>query len=177
MKIKAVALISGFCLLSALLMFVNSGNGSIKEVPLEVSTASTNPSNLEASWMTHIVKPKNGIEPVNVFSFECELVLNRPDLMTTNCADFGEVVRDIKWKTWSAEGAVGTGIYSVNDCNPDCADGTRHEEPVFVQLKDLTTDGKKYYLNTLMIFESSGDSRPTDGTEWDVSEYFRTTLR
>lgn len=52
----------------------------------------------------------------------------------------------MKWTKWDASGAKGTGIYSVNQCEPDCANGTRLDAKVKVYLTDLKTDGKKYYL-------------------------------
>jgi hypothetical protein len=103
------------------------------------------------SWMDEFVDPPAGVEPQNVYTFTCELVSRKPDLFTTACADFGEAVFDVEWVMWSAEEARGTGTYSVNDCDPVCAEGTRHEVPVYVWLSDTSTDGKNFYLNTLRI--------------------------
>lgn len=143
------------------------------------------------AWMDEFVDPPAGVEPKDVYTFSCELVLRKPDVFTTACADFGVAVFDIKWSMWSAEGAKGTGVYSVNDCEPDCADGTRHEVPVYVWLSDASTDGRNYYLNTLRfvpkdVYEGRVDviqgehvqlsnsvvveGRKLTGAEWDVSD-------
>ena len=121
------------------------------------------------SWMDEIIDPPPGVSPNKVYTFLCELPLRKSDMFTTACADFGEMIRDIKWDTWSAEGAEGTGIYSVNDCEPDCASGTRHELPVRVWLEDTTTDGEYYYLNTLKIVPIATIEKTDDAT---VTKYF-----
>ncbi len=111
-----------------------------------------------------------------LWTYECELVIQRPTTMTNTCADFGEVVHSIKWKTWGRGIATGSGIYSINDCDPDCADGTRHESPVDVVLSDLTHEKDKYFLNTFTFTSKSGDVLPNtyspDGS-WDISEFYR----
>jgi hypothetical protein len=40
----------------------------------------------------------------------------------------------MKWTTWSATQAIGTGIYKLNDCNPGCAVGTIYPIPAVVTL-------------------------------------------
>ena len=40
----------------------------------------------------------------------------------------------MKWTTWSATQAVGTGTYKLNDCNPGCAVGTIYPIPAVVTL-------------------------------------------
>lgn len=52
---------------------------------------------------------------------------------------------------WSAEGAKGSGVYSVNECGPSFAEGTRHEVPVYLWFLDATTYVKNYFLHTLRI--------------------------
>ena len=83
-----------------------------------------------------------------MWTYECEFKVQRPTTMTSACADFGEQVHSIKWTVWEKGKALGTGVYSKNDCDPDCADGTIYETPVKVELRDLTRDGNEYYLNT-----------------------------
>ncbi len=103
------------------------------------------------AWMDEVIESPGEVDPKRVYTFLCELPLRRPDAFTTACADFGEMVREIEWEKWGIEGASGSGIYSVNDCDPDCATGKRHEVPVRVWLEDATSDGKNYFLNTLKI--------------------------
>lgn len=36
------------------------------------------------------------------------------------------------WQSWTASEAIGTGMYKLDDCQPDCAQGTVHAVPVVV---------------------------------------------
>ena len=106
------------------------------------------------AWMDEIIEPPSDVDPKKVYTFVCELPTRKATMFTTTCADFGIAVFEIKWKVWAIKGSTGTGVFSVNDCEPDCASGTRHDVPVHVWLDDVTTDGKYYYLNTLKIIPS-----------------------
>ncbi len=146
------------------------------------------------AWMDEYVDPPAGIEPRDVYTFSCELVLSKPTAFSTTCADFGIAIFEITWSKWSADGAKGKGVYSVNDCNPSCAEGTRHEVPVYLWLIDTTTDGKNYFLNTLRFVAKDAyegkvneigskhvnlngevviEGKTFTGSEWDVSRNWK----
>ena len=120
-----------------------------------------------------IVDDVSGIAPDDVYTFVCELIVQKPSEFTPNCADFGEAVFDIQWDSWSAEGASGRGRYSINDCEPDCASGTRHEALADVTLKNLKTDGESYFL-TDFTFETQKPllAGYSNVGGWDVSDFF-----
>ena len=112
----------------------------------------------------------------NMWTYECEFKVQRPTTMTSACADFGEQVHSIKWTVWEKGKALGTGVYSKNDCDPDCADGTIYETPVKVELRDLTRDGNKYFLNTFTFASKIGEDLPegrAPNGSWDISEFYR----
>ena len=100
----------------------------------------------EDSFKLTRVEDVSQVKDSEVLTFLCESMTTKPDVATPNCADFGEAVFDIKWSQWSAKGAEGEGTYSINDCNPDCASGTRSSTPVYVFLNDLYSDGNRYFL-------------------------------
>ncbi len=102
-------------------------------------------------WMDEFIDPPANVDPKHVYTFVCEYPMRRPDIFTTACADFGESVSSIEWTSWSAQGAEGRGVYGLNNCEPDCADGTIHSIKVRVWLEDVSTDGRNYFLNTLKI--------------------------
>ena len=120
-----------------------------------------------------IVDDVSGIAPDDVYTFVCELIVQKPSESTPNCADFGEAVFDIQWDSWSAEGASGRGRYSINDCEPDCTSGTRHEALADVTLTNLKTDGKSYFL-TDFTFETQKPvlAGYSNVGGWDVSEFY-----
>ena len=118
----------------------------------------------------------NAVTAENMWTYECEFVVQRPTTMTSACADFGEQVHSIKWAVWEKGKALGTGLYSKNDCDPDCASGTRREVPVNVELTDLTKEDGKCFLNTFSFTSQSGENLPQGSTpngSWDVSEFYR----
>ena len=149
----------------------------------------------EDRWMLKFIDPPAEVNPEDVFVFDCETVDRKTSSMTTYCADFGIAVWKIKWSTWSASGAEGSGIYMANDCDPNCAEGQYLEVPVNVYLSDLTTDGKNYFLNTATIVPKSlkdqkgpivgkdgiphfTTSTKVKGKEvsaeiWDIASYYR----
>lgn len=119
------------------------------------------------------VKNYSEIDPNDVYTFTCEMIEQRPSTSTPNCADFGEAVFDIKWETWSAEGAIGTGTYSLNNCEPNCADGTRLESQAKVRLTGLKTDGSRYFLTEFSYVAEKMvmTGRPKSGG-WDSSAFY-----
>jgi hypothetical protein len=96
------------------------------------------------------------INPENVFTTECGYIDQKPENVTLTCGDGGILVREIKWETWRASGASGSGIHSVNQCEPDCASGKRVEVPVEVRLSRLMTDGSKFYLTSFNAYSLEG---------------------
>jgi len=102
-------------------------------------------------WMLQYIDPPPGVDPKDVYMFDCETIDRKTESITTYCADFGVAVWKIDWSLWSANGAEGSGIYMANDCDPSCAEGKFLKVPVDVYLSNLTTDGKNYYLNTATI--------------------------
>ena len=96
------------------------------------------------------------INPENVFTTECGYIDQKPEEVTLTCGDGGILVREIKWETWRASGASGSGIHSVNQCEPDCASGKRVEVPVEVRLSRLMTDGSKFYLTSFNAYSLDG---------------------
>ena len=109
-----------------------------------------------------------------VLTWDCETAQYKPESITITCADGGIFVEKIQWSTWSQEGATGTGIYSENLCEPNCAEGERVTAPVKLTLSNLTEYKGKIYLRTLDITTSDGKDFPWgkgDSIQWDVMEF------
>jgi hypothetical protein len=148
-------------------------------------------------WMLDYVDPPAGVDPGDVYAFDCETLERKPESLTPYCADFGIAVWDIKWSMWSANGAEGVGEYWANNCDPSCAEGSYLKVPVNVYLSDLTTDGKSYFLNTATIVPKGSENQQRsmiadDGTPhfkvstkvkgkevvaeiWDIASFYRET--
>lgn len=128
-------------------------------------------------WMLQYIDPPAGVDPKDVYVFDCETVDRKVESLTTFCADFGIAVWKIKWSMWSANGAEGSGIYMANDCEPSCAEGSYLEVPVNVYLSDLTTDGKNYFLNTATIVPSNLEDQEGPIVGGDGTAYFTLTTK
>ena len=114
------------------------------------------------------------LTPEQVLTWDCETAQYKPESITLTCADGGIFVEKIQWSTWSKEGATGTGIYSENLCEPNCAEGKRVTAPVKLTLSNLTEFKGKFYLRTLDIDTQSGKDfnwGRANGYEWDVMEF------
>ena len=99
-----------------------------------------------------------------IWTYDCEFPVQRPEQIMLTCADGGVTVTDIKWQTWDAKGAVGTGIYSQNMCEPSCTEGKRVDVPVIVNLSEFFEYKGRNVLGTLDIEAVSGRELP-NGTE------------
>ena len=108
-----------------------------------------------------------------VWTYDCEFPVQRPEQIMLTCADGGMVVTDIKWQSWDAKGATGTGTYSQNMCEPSCAEGKRVDVPVIVNLSELFEYKGRNVLRALDIKAVSGRELPDGsmGLSWDVSEF------
>ena len=108
-----------------------------------------------------------------IWTYDCEFPVQRPEQIMLTCADGGMIVTDIKWQTWDSRGATGTGTYSQNMCEPNCAEGKRVDVPVIVNLSELFVYKGRNVLRALDIKAVSGRELPdgTAGFTWDVAEF------
>jgi len=75
-----------------------------------------------------------------------------PANITEYCADGGVGVINIKWSTWKATKATGTGTFYINGCVPFCGRGIIYKTKVAVTLSGLTkTHGKNYLMHVLAV--------------------------
>jgi len=114
------------------------------------------------------------ITPEHVLTWDCETAQYKPESITITCADGGIFVEKIRWSTWSKEGATGTGVYSENLCEPNCAEGKRVTAPVKLTLSNLTEYKGKFYLRSIDISTQNGKDFPWDkpgNFQWDVMEF------
>ena len=111
------------------------------------------------------------IKATEVLTWDCNSLVYQPESITVTCADGGELIHSITWTTWTSKNASGTGIYSINLCNPNCAEGQRLEEPVEVALSNAEQDSKKIVYKTLIFTTLSGQNLPQEITKegrWEL---------
>jgi hypothetical protein len=109
----------------------------------------------------------------DIYTYNCELVEQRPEQLTKFCADAGVLVYDIKWESWGYNGAEGTGTYSENLCEPSCAEGKRVEEEVDLYLSGIEIIEGKRVLRYLSVNTRNGALLPNGDSfdNWDVAEF------
>ena len=57
----------------------------------------------------------------------------RPSSFVLTCADAGDVLTGMQWVNWASE-AFATGTEKINNCMPNCAEGTFISYPVLITL-------------------------------------------
>jgi len=109
----------------------------------------------------------------DVWTYDCEFPVQRPEQITLTCADGGMIVTGIKWQSWNQNGAIGSGTYSQNMCEPNCAEGKRVSVPVRLKLSELFEYKGRNMLRSLDIRAMSGRELPNgkSGFQWDISEF------
>lgn len=114
------------------------------------------------------------INPSQVFTWDCEISVQKPEAITFTCADGNMYVEEIDWSRWDSKSATGTGKYTTNTCDPNCAEGTFISTPVSITLSNPIEWKSKIYLRTLEIQSKDGKNLPqmqSDSYEWDVMEF------
>jgi len=114
------------------------------------------------------------IAAADIYTWDCESPVQKPETIMIMCGDGGIFIDKITWKTWSAQGATGTGTWGENLCDPSCAEGEVVYAPVNVSLSNLSARKGKNYLRTLDITTQDGKDFPwgrANGFQWDVMEF------
>jgi hypothetical protein len=76
-------------------------------------------------------------------------------------------VDKIAWSSWGGSRAAGSGTLEINNCNPNCAQGTYTGYPATVTLDGLKPYGAGVEAYSTIVVQSSysaGDRTYTTGT-------------
>lgn len=74
--------------------------------------------------------------------YNCKRGKYKPTTVIVSCADANFRVRGIQWSSWTRREARGRGTALVNDCDPNCAEGTFHRYPIHLRAyRPRMTDG------------------------------------
>jgi hypothetical protein len=166
-----VVITAGAVFLSAALAVV-SLKGSTAEPMVKAEQAPIQTSApIPAEVRSNPVEVAN--KPDQIWTYNCEFPEQRPETILLTCADGGWMVTEIKWNSWTLNGASGLGIYSENQCDPDCATGERIDSKVKVRLSNPIIHKGRNILQTLDIEPNNGSQLPGDRTSlsWNVAEF------
>jgi hypothetical protein len=106
------------------------------------STTTTPPTALPAAPNCDPSLGGSGFEPATIF---------------IGCATSADNLGNIHWSSWTTTNAMATASHNINNCQPDCADGTFSSFPVQVTLSDPVT------LEGVLVFTVI-TMTPTTGT-------------
>ncbi len=107
----------------------------------------------------------------NVYTLVCETTDQKPTEFFIACADGNTGLTKIKWKTWTALSATGSGKYFSNDCKPDCANGYFHYAPVGISIDRPVEIKSRIFLTRVTYREiDSNGNKVADGPNgsWDA---------
>mgnify|MGYP003349360050 CR=1 FL=1 len=106
-----------------------------------------------------VAQATDSIYVVNCVTFE-----QKPTDLVLYCADAGQILSQIKWSSWENDKAVGSGVSTTNDCEPNCAAGTDVVSNVEITLtKPVTSsDGKRVFSQIEMQYEKPQPSGVMD---------------
>jgi hypothetical protein len=125
-------------------------------------------------WLYETVQAPASVESEDVYTFMCELITQRPKEILNTCADGGIGVWDIAWSSWDRTGANGTGTLRINDCEPNCAEGSFSSEPIRIELKGFNFDGSRYIFNTAKIrLIKMKYAKDEYELVWDLADFYR----
>ncbi len=88
-------------------------------------------------------------------------VMEVKPVQITTSGDGSAYVDKITWSSWGGSRATGTGTLKLNDCNPNCAQGTYSGYPATV-----TLDGLKPYGTGLEAYSTIVVQSPSSHTTY-----------
>ena len=111
-------------------------------------------------------QPKSG----EVAVLNCQGDRNvRPVTVVLNCSDGNAIVEHAQWSSWTVTAAEGTGVLSVNDCQPSCTNGHFHNHDVDLVAKvPLGTPSKRNF--TVLVTTTSGGGSSAIPTVYQLTE-------
>jgi hypothetical protein len=69
-----------------------------------------------------------------VYVSSCAKTFYKPKSITISCGDGADMLKGLRWTSWTATKASGHGTDYVNQCQPDCVSGKLKKTPATVAL-------------------------------------------
>src|SRR3954451_23763553 len=88
---------------------------------------------------------------LRVFVSNCQKQVYKPKSITVFCADAGVIITKVKYASYGAKTATGTGTAAVNLCEPNCAAGKTKNFRVRFTLSKVTQCGDSYQFRKIRI--------------------------
>jgi hypothetical protein len=88
---------------------------------------------------------------LRVYVSNCKTQVYQPKSITVYCADAGVVIGKIRYTTYNATTARGSGTSTVNLCDPNCAAGNTKTYRVRFTLSNVTQCGDSFQFRRLRM--------------------------
>ena len=117
-------------------------------IPPAAPLATTAPPTAKPAPALPTVSANNGIDP-GVRAVE-------PSTLELSADGNGDL-NGLTWSSWTAYSAAGSGSFNVNNCQPNCAEGTTVDVTVSVALS-APTSGSSPYFTAMTLTDRSGNT-------------------
>ena len=104
----------------------------------------------------------------------CNSASSRPKSVTLTCGDGNTVLKGLKWSSFGGASAQAKGTFTINLCEPNCAEGKNASFPVTVKASSPRNckHGLRVYNKLTLAFKGK-KSPKTEGTTPAKSSIFR----
>jgi hypothetical protein len=130
------------------------GNGSPTTIPSPTTTPTTS-----VTATTTVALP--GIPPCEAAGVSPVI---RPMSLYLACADGGLGVTNVTWTSWGTVAANGMGTLHVNNCIPDCADGTSSSYPASISVTSPSSSSGVPIFQDITVVPTGGQGQVESST-------------
>jgi hypothetical protein len=125
-----------------------------------VATKTTHPANQKPAATTPAAAPAP-IQAAALPTVSTDSAIDgsqavKPSMIDLSVDGNGDL-NGLTWSSWTAYSAKGSGSFNVNNCQPNCAQGTTVDVPVSVALS-APTSGSSPYFTAMTLTDSSGNT-------------------
>lgn len=119
--------------------------------PTRSTAPSPAPSPRRRHHRRHLASPA-ATPAAAVMMIDCQAsAVVTPSSYVLACADGGISLQGLTWSSWDAATANASGQISINDCTPNCADGTFRSYPATASVTGLVPYGGGYRYTSLTV--------------------------
>ncbi len=145
----------------------HGGSGDQAVTSAHASSAASRSQQADAEVASQAAGAESSPEPKML---DClgEGSMVRPATLSLDCQETNATLSKLQWAQWDRDAAKGTGEFSVNNCQPNCAEGTVESYAVEVMAPQVkTSQAGSVYTEVVVTFL---DGRPVGSTSRETYE-------
>lgn len=100
----------------------------------------------------------------------CVKASSRPKSLTLACGDGNTVLKGLKWSSFGGATAQAKGTFTINLCEPNCAEGKAASFPVTVKASDprKCKGGLRVYNKVTLEFKGTAPKSQGEENHWTL---------